>query len=88
VLILENGVEMSEAIFDVVKGVLVKIRGIDEAEVVPEAVLVDDLGADSLDAIEIIMALEEHYGKELDDVEVEDLKTVADVVNLIQSLIE
>ncbi|MCL2529893.1 MAG: acyl carrier protein [Coriobacteriia bacterium] len=79
---------MSEAIFDVVKGVLVKIRGIDEAEVVPEAVLVDDLGADSLDAIEIIMALEEHYGKELDDVEVEDLKTVADVVNLIQSLIE
>jgi len=79
---------MSEAIFDVVKGVLVKVRGIDPAEVLGEAKLIEDLGADSLDAIEIIMALEEHYGAELDDVDVESLKTVNDVVSLIQSLTE
>ena len=77
---------MSEPILDVVRGVLVDIRGVDPSLVVPEATLIDDLGADSLDAIEIIMALEEHYGKELDDIEVENLKTVGDVVALIQSL--
>ena len=78
---------MSETILDVVRGVLVEVRGVDPAQVIPEAKLIDDLGADSLDAIEIIMALEDHYGKELDDIEVEDLKTVGDVVGLIQSLI-
>jgi len=79
---------MSETIFEVVKGVLVEVRGVDPAKVVPEASLIDDLGADSLDAIEIIMALEEHYNQEMDDIEVESLKTVADVVNLIKSLTE
>ena len=79
---------MSETILDVVRGVLVEIRGVDPKQVTLEAKLIDDLGADSLDAIEIIMALEAHYDKELDDIEVESLKTVGDVVALIQALIE
>jgi len=79
---------MSETVFEVVRDVLVEVRGLDPAEVTLEARLIDDLGADSLDAIEIIMALEEHYSKELDDIEVESLKTVQDVVGLIQSYID
>lgn len=78
---------MSEPIFEVVKNVLVDVRDVDPADVTPESSLIDDLGADSLDAIEIIMALEEHYNQELDDIDVESLKTVADIVALIQSVI-
>jgi len=78
---------MSETILDVVRVVLVEVRGVDPSKVVLEARLVDDLGADSLDAIEIIMALEDHFGKELDDIDVESLQTVGDVVDLIQSVI-
>jgi len=79
---------MPETILEVVKGVLVDVRGVAPDEVVPEASLTDDLGADSLDAIEIIMALEEHYDKELDDIDIENIKTVADIVALVQSVIE
>ena len=78
---------MSESVIDVVRRVLVEVRGVDPAQVVPEARLIEELGADSLDAIEIIMALEEHYERELDDIEVENFKTVADVVALIQSIV-
>lgn len=78
---------MSESILDVVRDVLIKVRGVDPEQVVPEALLVDDLGADSLDAIEIIIALESHYGKELDDEDVENLKTVGDVVTLVESIV-
>jgi len=79
---------MPETILEVVKGVLVEVRGVAPDEVVLEASLLDDLGADSLDAIEIIMALEEHYDKELDDIDIESIQTVADIVQLIQSLVE
>ena len=79
---------MSEAILEVVREVLVEIRGVSPEEVVLEASLVDDLGADSLDAIEIIMALEDHYNKEMDNIDVESIKTVADIIQLIQSVVE
>ena len=78
---------MTEPIIDVVREVLVEVRGVDPSQVVPEASLIDDLGADSLDAIEIIMALENHYDKEFDEQGVENIKTVGDVVALVQSLI-
>ena len=76
---------MSDSIIDVVRDVLVEVRGVDPAKVVPEATLTDDLGADSLDAIEIIMKLEAYYGEELDDAAVENIRTVQDIVTLIQS---
>ncbi|MDR1358414.1 MAG: acyl carrier protein [Coriobacteriales bacterium] len=78
---------MSEASFDVVREVFVSVRGVDPSQVVPEARLAEDLGIDSLDAIEIVMALEDHYGRELDDENLENLSTVEDVVALVQSLV-
>lgn len=79
---------MSDSILEVVREVLVEVRGVEPSKVVLEASLVDDLGADSLDAIEIILALETRFGMELDEESVESLKTVGDVVALVQSLVE
>lgn len=79
---------MSEAIIDVVRDILVEVKGVDPARVVPEATLTGDLEADSLDAIEIIMALEEHYDKELEDLDAANLITVADIVSLIESVLQ
>ncbi|MDR1088098.1 MAG: acyl carrier protein [Coriobacteriales bacterium] len=79
---------MSEAIFDVVREVFVSVREIDPSRVVAEASLADDLGLDSLDAIEIVMALEDRYDREFDDENLQDLKTVHDVVALVRSLID
>jgi len=59
--------------------------GVEKSEVVPEAAFVDDLGADSLDLVELIMAMEEEFDLEIADEEAEKLRTVQDVVNYIQS---
>ena len=79
---------MSETVLEVIREVLVDVRGIDPAEVTAEARLTDDLGVDSLDAVQIILALEDHYGREVDDESIEDLETVGDIVSLIESLID
>ena len=55
--------------------------GVDEREVTMEASFIDDLGADSLDLVELIMALEEEFDIEIPDEEAEKLKTVGDAVN-------
>jgi|UniRef100_A0A7C3UWG9 acyl carrier protein len=59
--------------------------GVDRAEVTPDAVFIDDLGADSLDLVELIMAMEEEFGFEIADEEAEKLRTVADVINFIKA---
>lgn len=59
--------------------------GVDKAEIVPEASFVDDLGADSLDLVELIMAMEEEFDIEIADEEAEKLKTVQDVLNYIKA---
>ncbi|MDZ7612221.1 MAG: acyl carrier protein [Candidatus Moranbacteria bacterium] len=56
-----------------------------ESEVVPEANFVDDLGADSLDLTELIMAMEDEFGLEIDDEEAEKLRTVNDVIMYIET---
>ncbi|MFZ2087727.1 MAG: acyl carrier protein [Desulfobaccales bacterium] len=58
--------------------------GVDRAEVTPDAVFIDDLGADSLDLVELIMAMEEEFGFEIADDEAEKLRTVGDVINFIK----
>jgi len=55
-------------------------------QIVPEASLQEDLGADSLDAVELIMALEEEFGIDISDADAEELKTVGDVFSYIQDL--
>ena len=58
--------------------------GVDVAEVTPEASFVDDLGADSLDTVELVMALEEEFGIEIPDEEAENISTVNDAISFIK----
>lgn len=70
--------------FERVKSVIVDQLGADESAVTPEASFVDDLGADSLDIVELIMGLETEFDIEIPDEEAEKIRTVADAVNYIK----
>ncbi len=72
------------ALFDEVKEVIVEQLNVSPEEVKPEARFVEDLGADSLDVVEMIMALEEKFEIEIPDSEAEKIQTVQDVVNYIE----
>lgn len=71
--------------FEKVRDVIVEQLGVEESAVVPEASFIDDLGADSLDIVELIMALEEEFDIEIPDGEAENIKVVSDVVNYIKA---
>jgi acyl carrier protein len=73
------------AVEEKVKKVVAEKLSVEPEEVVPEASFVDDLGADSLDLVELIMAMEEAFDIEISDEEAEKLQTVKDAVNYIQS---
>ena len=68
-----------------VKNIVVEQLGVSVDEVVPEASFVDDLGADSLDLVELVMVLEEEFGKEIPDEDAEKIQTVHDVINYIKN---
>lgn len=68
-----------------VKAVIVEQLGVDEDQVTLDASFTDDLGADSLDTVELIMAFEEEFDIEIPDEEAEKIKTVKDVVDYIQN---
>ncbi len=65
--------------------IIVDKLGVDRSEVTPEAVFVDDLGADSLDLVELIMAMEEEFGMEIADEDAEKLRTVQDVITFVSA---
>lgn len=67
-----------------VKQIIVEQLGVDEGEVVANASFVDDLGADSLDLVELIMAFEEEFGFEIPDDDAEKIRTVRDAVDYIE----
>ncbi|MGD0971597.1 MAG: acyl carrier protein [Desulfobaccales bacterium] len=71
------------AMEDKVIDIIVDKLGVERSEVTPEAVFVDDLGADSLDLVELIMAMEEEFGMEIADEEAEKLRTVQDVITFV-----
>lgn len=73
------------AIFDKVKSVTAQELEISEEEIKPESTFADDLGADSLDIVELIMALEEEFNTEIPDDEAEKMNTVQDAVNYIEA---
>ena len=73
------------AVADKVKSIIVEQLGVDEEEVTPDASFVDDLGADSLDTVELVMALEEEFNIEISDEEAEKIKTVGDAVKYIEA---
>ena len=66
-----------------VRGIIVEQLGVDAEEVVPTASFVDDLGADSLDTVELVMALEEEFHLEISDEDAEKITTVGDAVRYI-----
>ena len=72
-------------VFEKVKEIVVEQLGVEEDEVTLEASFIDDLGADSLDIVELIMALEEEFDLEIPDKEAEKISTVGDAVEYIKS---
>src|SRR5512135_2302116 len=70
---------------DKVKSIIVEQLGVDEEEVTPDASFVDDLGADSLDQVELIMAFEEEFGIEIPDEDAEKILRVREAVDYIES---
>ena len=74
----------SEEIFEKVKGIIVEQLGVAETSVTLEASFIDDLGADSLDIVELVMALEEEFNIEIPDADAEKVVTVGDVVDYIK----
>ncbi|WP_410482671.1 MULTISPECIES: acyl carrier protein [unclassified Sphingosinithalassobacter] len=69
---------------DRVKRIVVEHLGVQESEVVPEASFIDDLGADSLDIVELVMAFEEEFGVEIPDDAAEKITTVKDATDYIE----
>ncbi len=68
-----------------VKEIIANQLGVNPDEVTNEASFIDDLGADSLDTVELVMALEEEFGMEIPDDEAEKIKTVGDAIEFIKS---
>jgi len=68
-----------------VKNIIVEQLGVDMESVTPEASFIDDLGADSLDIVELVMTMEEEFDLEIPDEDAEKIKTVNDVVNYIKT---
>ena len=76
---------MTKEIADKVKKMVADHLGVDEEKVVDEASFIDDLGADSLDTVELVMAFEEEFGSEISDSEAEKILTVGDAIKFIES---
>jgi acyl carrier protein len=78
-----EGAKRMASVEERVKQIIVEQLGVDEAEVTPTASFVDDLGADSLDTVELVMAFEEAFGIEIPDEDAEKIATVKDAVTYI-----
>ena len=82
--ILVREIVMTENMADKVKAIIADKLGVDPAKVVDEARFVDDLGADSLDTVELVMALEEEFGVEISNEEGQEIQSVKDAVSFIE----
>ena len=76
---------MADDIAGKVKKIVADHLGIDDAKVTEEASFIDDLGADSLDTVELVMAFEEEFGSEISDSEAEKILTVGDAIKFIEN---
>ena len=74
----------TEEVFEKIKEIIVEQLGVAETSVTMEASFIDDLGADSLDIVELVMALEEEFDLEIPDADAEKVVTVGDVVDYIK----
>ena len=73
------------SVADKVKKIVVEQLGVSEDQVTPEAKFIEDLGADSLDQVELVMALEEEFGSDIPDEDAEKLTTVGDAITYVES---
>ncbi|HLN47528.1 MAG TPA: acyl carrier protein [Magnetospirillaceae bacterium] len=76
------------SVFEKVKKTIVEQLGVEESEVTMDASITDDLGADSLDQVELVMALETEFNLDIPDEEAEKIKTVGDAVKYIEEVTE
>ena len=76
---------MGDDVASKVKKIVTDHLGVDEAKVTEEAIFIDDLGADSLDTVELVMAFEEEFGSEISDSEAEKILTVGDAIKFIEN---
>ena len=72
-------------ILEKVRKILVEQLDVDEGAVTPESSIIDDLGADSLDIVDMVMSLEEEFDVEIPDEEIETMKTVGDIIKFIEA---
>ena len=72
------------AVEDKIREIIVEQLGVTAEEVVPEASFIDDLGADSLDIVELVMAIEEEFGLEIPDEDAERMQSIADAINYVE----
>ncbi len=72
-------------VFEKVKNIVVEQLGVEEADVTVEARFIEDLGADSLDVVELIMAMEDEFDLEFPEEEAENISTIGDVVDYIKA---
>ena len=72
------------AVEDKIKEIIVEQLGVAVEEVVPEASFIDDLGADSLDIVELVMAIEEEFGLEIPDEDAERMQNIGDVISYVE----
>ena len=79
---------MSDSNADRVKKIITDQLNVTDEQITPEASFIDDLGADSLDQVELVMALEEEFGQEIPEEEAEKLQTVGSVIDYIVSKAE
>jgi acyl carrier protein len=73
-----------KSVSDRVKEIIVEQLGVNADQVAPEAKFIEDLGADSLDTVELVMAFEEEFGAEIPDEDAEKMQTVGDVIKYIE----
>jgi acyl carrier protein len=76
------------SVLERLKKIVVEQLGVDEEQVTPEASITDDLGADSLDRVELVMAIEQEFNIEISDEDAEKIETIQDAVNYVQKRVE
>jgi acyl carrier protein len=81
---MASSADSRSAVEGKVREIVCEQLGVSDEEVTPDASFVEDLGADSLDLVELVMALEEEYDTEISDEEAEKIKTVQDVIDYIE----
>lgn len=79
---------MTDNVEQKIKAIIVNQLGVEESAVVPKAKFIEDLGADSLDIVELVMAMEEAFGVDIPDEEAENIRTVSDAIGFVKKVAE